>query len=247
MKQKVEVELIPWIHGIESLLHEDVITYVKSLPKNSVVALEGNEKFINEMTVNEFSNFSQKYFWGHFAFVELLNECKKRNISIIQLQTLAGELRDRKDSLKEKKRIDYFREKSFAHQIKSILKKFDKPTLYVIVGLSHIKQIQEELANLGIESSVQIQRLKYRSLRSKLLRMEKSLRSALKKNNIDKAMRIEDEIRHTIVFQKGTRKIIKPYLRMFSSILMRKVVQRKRIKRKAQKAKRKMAQRKKIA
>ncbi len=40
MVQETGIELIPWIHDSESQAHEDVVNYIKAIPKNSALCIE---------------------------------------------------------------------------------------------------------------------------------------------------------------------------------------------------------------
>lgn len=89
------IELIPWEHYSQSLYHKKVIEYIKNkVPKNSYLALELPSQWLNKYESLledeiEFSEISMRNIHGNaLVAIDVLNECHKKNIKIIPIDSL---------------------------------------------------------------------------------------------------------------------------------------------------------------
>lgn len=114
MTQNTEVEIIPWAHSPYLLTHEDVVKYVKKLPKNSCLAMEippdnivllerlkefiiatGDTKVADEFIervwgkgLERLPEYGRRRFLSQpWATLEIVHECWKKNITIIPIET----------------------------------------------------------------------------------------------------------------------------------------------------------------
>ena len=231
MKQTAEVELIPWSHYIETESHRQVIEYIKKMPKNSVIALETTDlrlhylaKIIEKTKKERWPTFypaitNKNRSSG--SFIDVLVEAQKRNISIKPIEALQYRLKyskllrlreeEHRAQLLSKKaldvekaldKIDFLREKHYANQIQTILKKFNRGELFVLTGGEHANSLQRELKKLGIKSNINksaaalyeaepTRRLTYSELRKKLITRTKELKKKIKKQRKNSENRIK--------------------------------------------------------
>lgn len=146
MQKETEVELIPWYHDFVSWYHGKVIDFIKSLPKNSVIAMELTPK----MQFPEERNFI-----AVGSVEEALHECRKRNLRILPIEVPAA--KRRKVSPKnEKGQLEWLRrrEQKMIEQIRMHLQKFKGSKFYVVSGSGHAAALQKGLEEHGIKTRV---------------------------------------------------------------------------------------------
>lgn len=103
-RDKPVLEIVPWIHGSNFAVHGEVLNYIGSLPKNSVLFLETDPKSL--AITNKFMESQNKIAggallalennlpgiaWNGFtAYLEILHIAKKKNIEIVPLESLSS-------------------------------------------------------------------------------------------------------------------------------------------------------------
>ncbi|MFA5930997.1 MAG: hypothetical protein WC821_01660 [archaeon] len=176
-----KVELVPWVHELGMEAHAEVINYIKTLPKNSVLCVEATQKDL-AFNPNE----------GEFnALWDVVHECEKLNIKLIPIESPAVVERyhlnllknyypAERQSLNDKSSLDEsvylkiskiraLREKAFVNNIRSALYTLKEPKLIVLVGASHINGVAEGLANQKISSNITLAPFKQKRLMLKIL------------------------------------------------------------------------------
>lgn len=166
MAQHVEVELIPWIHHVESATHIDVIKYIQSLPRNSVLgamelSLEEYE-ILKGMSVREVLNArvsDSRAISPLLSLVELLHECRKRNIQIVPLEgSLIKNIIDGANNAREFSqlalKVSPHKEKTAATQIKIALQYFKGRKFPAVIPTAHVLAVKTALEKIGIAANV---------------------------------------------------------------------------------------------
>ncbi|MFH1391098.1 MAG: hypothetical protein ABIH20_02185 [Candidatus Diapherotrites archaeon] len=184
VKENIIVELIPWMHYFPTLAHEDVVKHVKRLPKNSTIAIElpqahaelvnlaissfrGEKRGLDRLSVglDELRKVLPDDFW---AVMEVLTQCKKRNIKVIPIESKA--LFDKVHSidierprnhpeLKATIDVDVKREKFFVNEIIKLLNSSRKSgvvhtRLYVLSGAAHCSPMRRMLLERGYNAEL---------------------------------------------------------------------------------------------
>ncbi|MDO8427762.1 MAG: hypothetical protein Q7S92_00960 [Candidatus Diapherotrites archaeon] len=160
----LEIEIIPWEHSFNKQAHADVVSYVKSLPKNSVLALEINpqelattQKYMDALTSVRGQATLPLANTVQLALAELLLECSKKNIQIVPIRSIAS---SRSSKLKETKlgplvhTVDLFPDHAFVRELKAALHKFKQKRLVVVVGFGHAGMVQGLLQLQGVSSRI---------------------------------------------------------------------------------------------
>jgi len=225
-----EVEIVPWAHSIDSLSHELVVKYVKTLPKNSFLALELSSNDLIELEKelvgpNAVNLLSPKYRddFRHkkmsAAFLEILFECKTRNINVIPInsnirksqalkrthallgnaQIIIGNvqtLTDLKNRQAPTLRFVAEADKMLSENIISALKKINLNKLVVLTGVNHSAGVQRNLSDKGVKTNIVTKifsgaTLKQNNYRIDLLR---KAALALKKNNYALLNKLESQL-----------------------------------------------------
>lgn len=182
MTEQTNIDLIPWVHNSLSLYHHKVARYIKNkIPKNSYLALEITQKrldFYNKVLrkiMRSPLGFDQDYFItknNHdqaFAYIDILNECYKKNINIIPIESKMvlkshynytykynakkyfGVIHEDDEKIHEIKEEEFrkMREESMAKTISQTLIHNPKiKHLYVLTGANHTGFLQKKLQEL---------------------------------------------------------------------------------------------------
>lgn len=184
MVERKSVELWPWIHNAENVGHRDLVYHLRTIPKNSIVLFEGSQKLfegVNKWTelfldksvssadlnaaIDSYSHFKGdarkiKQFRNQFiAMADILQACKERGIKVIPVEPNVGmytsiKLDELDECSKESAQIDEKREQEMVRLIKSALWQARQASVPCIVGLGHVKALQEKLGVQGIASSI---------------------------------------------------------------------------------------------
>lgn len=208
-KQKVTVEVIPWLHGAHLLCHEDIIRYIRDLPKNSSLAMEispatqvlfldlfnilsgkRSQRIYDFITKKDkrvpFKKMTPKKVKrdmgvSGWAYLEVLHECRKKNIAVIPIETLVSYAKSEVSGTATKKEfaMSLFREKTFARQIKTTLMKFKGERLLVLTGLGHSLSLQRELTKIGVRTTLNIEIFTQRELVTKALKIDEAKSKAI--------------------------------------------------------------------
>lgn len=212
--KRTEVELIPWTHAIDHGIHGDAINYIKTIPKNSFIVVEATAKYIEFMNKLVYKAPSEQFKldWQGWAYVELVHECKKRNITVIPIESLVPRIsREREIQGIMITKKDVKREKAFARNIQTLLKRFNVRKLYALTGAGHTPALKLELKRLKIKAKINtifVKSFKERT-KMKLDFLETRLKRkavAIKRPVIAKAAhKIVSEIGYYIPFYSQTR------------------------------------------
>ncbi|MBI2530447.1 MAG: hypothetical protein HYW05_04875 [Candidatus Diapherotrites archaeon] len=160
---KADVELIPWVHNFDTSAHEDVVNYVRGLPKNSHLATEITPERLSyyNRLLSVITGSVRKILPDVLAALEIMHECKKRNITIIPLETPVSreiiiKTYENKSSRYSTELANKFRDQTFARILETTLKKFKGQKLPVLLGLQHVAlgEILNELRKRGINARV---------------------------------------------------------------------------------------------
>jgi len=194
------VEILPWAHSAESALHKSLIDYVKKMPRGSSVFLEISpevskfigavEDFISGKEVKQskladqlkasskrmgMSSVGERHgviakSTMTIAYVELINEARRRNLRLIPIETPVSWAKADKAvktanefiydghgifAGSEFVRSNEFREKSFARQIRALMNRSKK--YFAIVGLNHLDSVNKELRALKVVSRTNVE------------------------------------------------------------------------------------------
>jgi len=213
----VEIELIPWLHGVKNLVHEDVINYLTNVvPKNAVLAAEitphgvqlaenimDNPSYLNRMS----GRMGYTYDDNILTAVELCAICKKRNITIVPINTPVSD-NIPSQVLKNKGTRDFprlayqgevKRNDNFTDQIVAATHKIKGKKIYVLIGLGHVPSIQLRLTARGINSTIQTDLFGERKEKiNEMLRMNVEELEALKNKGPDEAIKIHEAIHREV-------------------------------------------------
>ncbi|MFH1587719.1 MAG: hypothetical protein ABIA76_00075 [Candidatus Diapherotrites archaeon] len=198
-KTEITLELLPWIHHVNSVFHGDLINYIKSdsVPKNSFLALEILTEYHYPQT-ELIPKLKEEPVY--LAISEILLACRSKNIKIIPLETPYSSMRSEKafqtfetqktfDSIKNRLKAITEMENDFIKQIETSLKgiKFNPKTqkFLVITGGGHTPFMHEKLSQKGINSWINTEIFKgYKKIQmQKLFEENIKERKALKENN----------------------------------------------------------------
>lgn len=153
------VEILPWLHYADKREHQDIIEYLKSLPKGSNLALEITPNMLRiiereidrskgidipketymmrrfETKESSLSEYSESY----VAWFELIMTCRSRGIEIIPIEPPIV------DNMKGLGNLtaSMWREQRFYEKILDALHNINR--LYVAVGLAHATSLEELL------------------------------------------------------------------------------------------------------
>ena len=259
MKQKVEVELIPWAHRISSTVHGELIDYIKKVPKNSIIALEISQKLLDK--IPDFLDIEQLEDMA-LSLVELVLECKKRGIKILPLESIVSDavgdriLRKRFVNkilrLTEEEDVigvikeNAFREINFARRISSIIKNFPQSKLIVITGYGHTKSVQTELKKLGINSKINATYSKEKLALQRVTYYSMKLRQAFEANDETKMLELTKSLLLEMQKLQKERRTGYWYGHVMDIVQSKTKNELKRRQKKPEKAKRKLAQRKRV-
>ncbi len=170
MRQRrgVEVELIPWKHHFPALVHEEVAEFVRTLQKNSFIGIELSPKGLNRYEQRLARLANQRALKpvhltpDRWAVVEVLLECKKRNIQLVLIETNISERKQEKSLPEHTGKKDLpavakavlFRDKVFAEQIIKSLSNFKGRKLPVITGGGHALNTEKILLAHSVNAHI---------------------------------------------------------------------------------------------
>ncbi len=150
-----EIEILPWIHDINLNSQAQAITYIKNLPKNSIILMEIDDSHINGF--NDIPNFlkAKGIDTSIAAVLEVYLECQKRNIVVLPLDNAniikkIFDIRDR-EKLSGAKEAEFtrgfnaIREQVMLSRILSALKLHPKKNISVLIGGEHHERIYKAL------------------------------------------------------------------------------------------------------
>lgn len=223
MSQKPKIELIPWVHNAACRWHGDVINYIRSLPKNSTIAMEmtpGRWVFLGKMAdiyvgkkpsivrggggelelippESQLSAMSVQL----LAAFEIMHECGKRNITIIPIEVHSASamgqrtyLSDLPPTPKELISTAEFRLESFARNVQSALVKFSGSRLPVITGLGDMRQLVSVLKKKSITAAINTDIFPLKSEMHQMLQLHGDLYAALTSGSAAEVSKIVDDI-----------------------------------------------------
>ncbi|MCR4335230.1 MAG: hypothetical protein NUV57_01700 [archaeon] len=151
--KKFVVELLPWIHHAGYPNHQDILEYIKKIPKNSVLALEIKPNYYDRLRHDYY--YSPK--GAHLALMQVIAECEKRNIEIVPLERAASR-KYHPDKINADPLLDFLgnfeADRKFAEAILQAGRIRKKPIIYALTGLAHSNGIAEHLKNNGVTAKV---------------------------------------------------------------------------------------------
>jgi len=154
----MEAELIPWGHQQDRLMHKQAVDYIATIPKNSVLAMEVNAKFLSavESQLYEARPELNSLIATAPELYEVVLACQKRNIRIAPIEPLT--IRKSADlpgkSHEEKARIREKREASFVEKTVQILRGRRIKKVYVLTGADHTYFVMKGLRKQGVRVRV---------------------------------------------------------------------------------------------
>lgn len=224
-QKKAVVEIIPWIHDPRYLQHADIIKYIRALPKNSGLSLEITPAVLaaagkvealligrkpntrglgrdDKLLIKELSGALPMQVFDRLpisslAVNEVINECRKRNISITPLETPVssakggGGHRFGATPLEEKDARGRYREAAFARQIRARLWKFSGEKFPAIVGEFHVSGLKGALDKIGVASTVNTNIFTQRRVVEDKLKLLAKIRKAARAGRQDEVDRLE--------------------------------------------------------
>ena len=217
MAQKTEVELLPWFHDVTLINQEKLIKYIKEkIPKNSFLAVEVSPHIFTEKynlikkIGKESPLFNYDTIW---AWVEVSHVCKKKNIQIIPIETIVSSEKRKgvfpfSDRLvtREYIKLNIFAEKTFAEQVKVILKKFKRDKLFVLTGTFHTLNTQKELQKLGVKSKINYSFIWGKETFKKYLKLTSKERAAALKKDYHKVNMLALQLAYVNQYLRHKRK-----------------------------------------
>ncbi len=169
--QKRTVEIIPWVHNINTTWHRDVSNYIEQLPNRSILFLEitPKELQINRDNIFKFGKRSDYYNLkgfsdiraDQFAYLDVIATCIIKGIEIIPIDTIIvdkqreiGKPKTKVDEktlkqMKEFERFSKIRDKAF---VRNIIRT-GIPQAYVLCGAKHAKSLEQGLNSAGYEAT----------------------------------------------------------------------------------------------
>ena len=180
------VDLLPWTHDASLVAHRDLVRHISTLPKNSIVLFESTPwavkfatnltnhflgKKVNDGEVEESLNMILRHTEGYedaefqkntlIAVMDVLHECKTRNIKVISIEpenilktmrtdeSAEAPIYTRKNALFVRKR-----EQQMTRLIKGALQQTRQQIVPCIVGAGHVISLREMLDKEGIKTNV---------------------------------------------------------------------------------------------
>ena len=197
---KITAEIIPWVHHVGHRLQIGALESIKSLPKNSVVFIEGSEKDLvsAEKFVDAFKKigFDHKYLsetdMDLLAVIEIVSAARSRNARLIPIDTFVSRIGAKGQRTKSLDFKGYYRsaikrDKLFAKQINSFFteKKIEK--VFVLAGSAHVAGLTLELSNFNITPKLRFEGFSKGDVRymQNLIENAKTVRKAFfERNNV---------------------------------------------------------------
>ncbi len=210
MSNVADVVFLPWVHRLNSIVHQRLLEYVERLPKNSIVALEtlDNELFSDEVRHKELSRYTPERLsvalkkteatTTILASYEIQNACRRRNISIIPIESpvlmkrmhkIAQEMNRSgvEKTILEYERVNQAREEQVAEKIAQAA--VGKKRVYVIIGAKHIPLVQHLLQNKDVRTRVE-QSILGASRTDEFLKLERRIRQAAQNRDAKRATQL---------------------------------------------------------
>jgi hypothetical protein len=173
-----EFEIFPWIHNVVRKRHGEVVAHIKGLPRNSVIALEitphkirwsnrlidilsGEIPLEKSMTRSEKARlenlianskspgYAQSVLPHQWAVMEIIHECRKRNITI---EPIASPVQEAlllpavgKNDSEKSLQADLFAERIFVNNLYSLTAKYPRKKIPVFMGIFHAVPVKQQL------------------------------------------------------------------------------------------------------
>lgn len=258
MSAQAKVIMIPWQHAFDSSAHADIVKFIRSLPKNSIIALEINEQELHR--AQKFASFMDERLGVpenvvSAASVEIVFECEKRNIQIVPLQTRVLIRNYERElargmlfgSFSDVSKTDLMFERDVVRFVSTILKKTNKSEVYVFTGLAHTIPIFDKLKSLGINAEVRTSFFRKRKMVERFIEICEILRKRYWKPSLlsdEEVSLLRREMSGISThFRKGSFSKFLRSRSFIQGLKKRKASQLKRHKRKLENAKRKIQRR----
>lgn len=165
------VNFVPWYHNYNSPWHMAVVEYIRTLPKNSAIAIEisatalenagyttyalnrvSEPNYAKPEIKRQILDLIEKTQPDVLSTYEILQECKKRNITVIPIESRTYYLAAKR--AKNAGQYNPQREKAFITQINTILEKSGIKDLTVIAGSNHILNVYDTLRAQGTSCNI---------------------------------------------------------------------------------------------
>jgi len=194
VKEKQEVEIIPWSHAFGLKTHAEVVAYVKSLPKNSFVAIEATQEMLDKLSVINYNSIS-KLNIGMQSLLELVIVCRTRNIAMIPIERRTSDVimntnrrykLDPKEFQIKSAQAIKVRDQLLSSRIANYLTKNPKVRkLFVLTGGVHAAAIATDLEYSGFNSKINYSMFSDPNNVAKFVRVNKRVNDELTRAKVD--------------------------------------------------------------
>ncbi len=193
-----QVRIIPWVHKVDYPLHADVVEHIRSLPKESSLAIEltegdriYHERFLNNLKIEDAETLPKPT----LAMLEIMHECQMRGIKLIPIDSRASYNRRTKipygvvGSRGEDiwpgfgKGMDYTDE-VFADRLKKLLLNHKCPVLPVLVGFSHTLGLRDNLSSQEVQAHIDTSIFKDKKDAEEHMNLERLRKKALAEKDL---------------------------------------------------------------
>ena len=147
------VEIIPWTHAPYVRAFEEVLEFIRTIPKNSTIGLEVSPVDLANPEKIQTDNPN-----GKASLQETIMELETRNIKVIPLenhQLLMIGRSKRNAILEERRKFGAKRDAIAVSKVENALKHVKGEKLILIVGLGHAPVLQSLLRQKGIETKIE--------------------------------------------------------------------------------------------
>lgn len=141
-----QVEILPWIHDSAFIQHEELLNYISSLPRGTVVGIEGTQ----------FSSKNALDNPNAMAFDELITTCQRRGLEIQFIDSSAltkKKVRVLNDA--EYQKHNFEREKVMAGKVKALSYRTGKKVV-VAIGPIHARGLMSILRAGGVRVGINL-------------------------------------------------------------------------------------------
>ncbi len=218
-----EVELLPWVHVRRCLAHKNLIDYIRTIPKDSLLALEVNPQRLERLMAGK--RLVEKSAYKHYlrltvsksyrhvydmelAWKELLHECRRRNIRIIPISTPDLDKMQTRAQRKGDVKIEvesYIKaEKNYLREIETTAQK-SRGKIYVVTGLGHSPPLDSGLEQRRIKSRIQTEIFAEKEKIEQLIELTRKQRKAFEVGDAAKMNEMEGMLRATYNSMKKKR------------------------------------------
>ncbi|MFH0954724.1 MAG: hypothetical protein V1777_01320 [Candidatus Micrarchaeota archaeon] len=188
------IELVPWTHVAETQKHEDVIKYVESLPKGTIICLEVSQSRLEEL--NRIISSPQQHDWSNnekkstLAHIELIYVCEKNCLKIAPLGQRSA-LRKYQKIVRNKQVREHSNETdeyefAMAQNAKKVSDSRPGKKIVIITGALHTIPLFINLRKLGAQPNIVTAIFRDATNRRKMIALNHRFRRTLLTNSPEK-------------------------------------------------------------